>query len=183
MTTTTLSEAALTQRAVDASPVSPAASPEDKGFSGQFLIANTELELRLTYRKLSLLKIPNRKWTWVLRPPWRVAIFHFIYQKCPRREDRSSWLPMPTTTAAQHPSRIDGLNLCSRGTPSQSPTACLPRAPRGAAPPAQAFRFLPSLDTRHLLALRGSILSEGSLVTALQIYRAAIRTPRNALKT
>jgi hypothetical protein len=37
------------------------------------LIANLELKLRLTHRKISLLRISNRKKTRVLRAPWRIA--------------------------------------------------------------------------------------------------------------
>jgi hypothetical protein len=37
------------------------------------LIANLELRLRLTHRKMSLLRIPNRKKTRVLRAPRRIA--------------------------------------------------------------------------------------------------------------
>jgi hypothetical protein len=40
----------------------------------EFLIANLELEFRLTCRKLSPLRISNRKKTTVLRAPWRIAI-------------------------------------------------------------------------------------------------------------
>jgi hypothetical protein len=38
------------------------------------LIANAQLEIDLTPTNEDLLKIPNRKWTRVLRAPWRIAI-------------------------------------------------------------------------------------------------------------
>ncbi len=41
----------------------------------EFLIANPELEFELNHRKQSLLKISNRKYSRVLRAPWRIAIF------------------------------------------------------------------------------------------------------------
>ncbi len=44
------------------------------------LIANARLEIDLTPTKESLLKIPNRKWTRVLRAPSRIAIFHYAAQ-------------------------------------------------------------------------------------------------------
>jgi hypothetical protein len=40
----------------------------------EFLVANLELEFKLNYRKQSPLKISNRKYSRVLRAPWRIAI-------------------------------------------------------------------------------------------------------------
>ena len=45
---------------------------------GQLLIANLELKLHSTHRKTSPLKIPNRKFSRVLRSPWRTAIFYLV---------------------------------------------------------------------------------------------------------
>jgi hypothetical protein len=44
----------------------------------EFLIANLELESRSTHRKISPLRISNRKYSTIFHSPWRMAIFHLV---------------------------------------------------------------------------------------------------------
>ena len=62
------------------------------------LIANLELEFHLTHRKLSPLKIPNRKFSRVLRAPRRIASFsarlHSLARKGRRANPHAEVTPM-----------------------------------------------------------------------------------------
>jgi hypothetical protein len=56
----------------------------------QLLIANLELEFRLTHRKLSPLRISNRKFSQVLRAPWRIASFSMRLHTLARQGRRAN---------------------------------------------------------------------------------------------
>ncbi len=86
------------------------------------LIANLELELELTYRKLSLLRISNRKKTTVLRAPWRLAdSLPSLFPSC-----RGTACRARQTTLAR-PSHRHGFS--GTGTPACAPLP-KPRAQR-----------------------------------------------------
>src|SRR5579862_3864666 len=55
--------------------------------SGGRLIANLELKLTSTHRKISPLQIPNRKYSTIFHSPWRMAIFRRSDQD--RRPERT----------------------------------------------------------------------------------------------
>lgn len=75
----------------------------------EILIANLELKLGLTYRKLSPLRIPNRKFSWVLRTPWRIGSFpmrlHSLRRKGRRADPRAETTP-PMTAFLIHGNAI-----------------------------------------------------------------------------
>ena len=54
------------------------------------LIANLELESHLTHRKLSPLRNPNRKFSRVLREPWRIESFSMRLQSLTRKGRRAN---------------------------------------------------------------------------------------------
>ncbi len=56
----------------------------------QLLIANLELESHLTHRKLSLLRITNRKFSRVLRAPWRIETFSMRLHPLARKGRRAN---------------------------------------------------------------------------------------------
>jgi hypothetical protein len=94
----------------------------------EFLIANLELEFHLTHRKLSALRISNRKFLRVLHTPWSAVLFHSrLYTLTRKRAPRSN--PCDERATSSPRQRPDAR---SQGVTNQFSTTC-------AALPAQAF--------------------------------------------
>jgi hypothetical protein len=138
----------------------------------EFLIANARLEFPPTPTKHSVDTKSNRKYTRVLRAPWRIAILQFA--------------PQLLRQAASHEvssSLSEGRGLIpSINRLEFSPLSLVYPEPRRAQPHPRKLlvRRLPRGAT---LTNSGRATTHSSLVTAFLIDCSAIRNPRKALKT
>jgi len=123
----------------------------------EILIANLELEFRPTHRKISSLRISNRKY---------LAIFHLTSQsRCPTSPNFQSGNPFGSAPLVYPELRRAQLYPELRRAHPRKPLT----SPR-AALRVSSLRFSPA--TGH-----------SSLITAFLIYGSAIRNRRKALKT
>ena len=83
--------------------------------TAKILIANLELELVLTYGKLSPIRISNRKYSRVLRSPWRTG-FPTVSQPLTYTESRSAQIdprkPFPATSHSPLITHHSQLSTC-----------------------------------------------------------------------
>ena len=90
----------------------------------EILIANLELEFELSYRKLSPLRISNRKKTRVLRAPWRIAILDSATRSSSRH--RTQWHRHSCLCAVAKPGRNGWQTLPHRYPRKFGPSIVMP---------------------------------------------------------
>jgi hypothetical protein len=171
-TQTSLSAATRAQR--DESVRNSSFQPPAPSF--QKLIANLELEFRLTYRKISSLRISNRKF---------FAIFHLTAQLC--RRPSSSSLPASSLEVAVPSISNPGhrpIPLACHESRRPQPHPCKPFAPLVNGRKTKSVPLAQPHPRNRLAALIQFLRAtdRGSRATEILIYGPAIRNRRNPFK-